>query len=46
MENHKTNRKYNFTFLEILGIIALIIIAVYILDFTLEAALDGWNNPM
>jgi hypothetical protein len=38
--------KRSFTFLEILGIIALIIIAIHLFDFTIEAALDGWNNPM
>mgnify|MGYP003114390787 FL=1 len=46
MENNKTNRKHNYTFLEILGIIALIIIAIYFMDFTIEAALEGWNNPV
>ncbi|SKB87204.1 hypothetical protein SAMN05660903_02972 [Salegentibacter salinarum] len=46
MKKQESTRKYNFTFLEILGIIALIIIAIYFLDFTIEAALDGWNNPM
>jgi len=38
--------KRNYTFLEIIGIIGLIIMAVYLLDFTIEAALDGWNNPI
>ena len=45
MENNKTNRKHNYTFLEILGIIALIIIAIYFMDFTIEAGLERWNNP-
>jgi len=33
------------TFLNILFIIASIIIGIVILDFTIEAALEGWNNP-
>jgi len=33
------------TIFNILSIIALVIIGIVILDFIIEAALDGWNNP-
>jgi len=38
--------KRKFSFLEIIAIIALVFIAIYLIDSTLEAALDGWNNPI
>jgi len=31
--------------LKILGIIFSVIVLLAFLDFTLEAAIDGWNNP-
>jgi len=31
--------------LKILGIIFSIIVILVFLDFTLEAAIDGWKNP-
>jgi len=31
--------------LNIIGIIAAVIFAILILDYFLEVALDGWNNP-
>jgi len=33
------------TILNTLSIIAIGIIGIVILDFTIEAALEGWNNP-
>ncbi len=32
--------------LKIIGVIAVVIITIFILDYFLEVALDAWNNPI
>jgi hypothetical protein len=36
----------NHKILKVIGLIAVIIFIILSLDFAIEAALDGWNNPI